>query len=96
MARKARKRITVYAILWNDAVLSRDDDIKPRTPVPALTFGTIINADEKHATISGEVFADNDRRLITSIPSGMSVRVIKIGTLPEPVEFEAWRKVNGE
>lgn len=95
MPRKRTKpeRIEVYAILWTDAILNNDGE-EPQEPIPALTFGVIREATENHVKVAGELFADEDTRLVTSIGAGMGVRVIRLGSLPLPKEFRAWRKRN--
>ena len=95
MASKREKpqRIEVYAILWTDAILNNDGE-DSQEPIPALTFGVIREADSSHVKVASELFADADTRLVTSIPVGMGVRVIRLGSLPIPKEFRAWKKRN--
>ena len=79
-----RERISVIAILWLDAVGSKE---KVPLAVPTLDFGVVVQETDEELTLAHEIFADGEIRDRTTISKAMLIRRYPLKLLPAPKEF---------
>lgn len=82
--KKAQRR--VVAVIWDDAAFDHDhDEHGDLEPIRAITYGEIVELNDKHIKVASEVFKDGSRRQHTSIPRGMVVGIIQ-GFVEDPFQ----------
>jgi len=73
---KPKGKAKIVLVKWEDAT-HQDDTTEPIGTMMAWTTGFLIYRNKKEVSVCMEVFADGDKKAITTIPAGM-VRFFKI------------------
>ena len=73
---KTANKVKIVLVKWEDAT-HQDDNTEPIGTMMAWTTGFLLYKNKKELAVCMEVFADGDKKAITTIPAGM-VRNFKV------------------